>query len=88
VTPLQQYLVEFPGGRLQALSIAWDSRPKAAGGQRWFHLLPNEKIAHTDPMHWTGIYLNWNLQCAECHSTGLRKSYDAATNSYHTTCVN
>ena len=28
VYPLQQYLVEFPDGRLQALSIAWDSRPK------------------------------------------------------------
>ena len=25
VDPLQQYLVEFPGGRLQALSLAWDS---------------------------------------------------------------
>ena len=36
--PLQQYLVEFPGGRMQSLSIAWDSRPKAQGGQRWFHL--------------------------------------------------
>ena len=85
VTPLQQYLVEFPGGRLQALSIAWDSRPRAAGGQRWFHLLADEKIAHTDPLHWTGIYQNWNLQCAECHSTRLRKGYDAATDSYHTT---
>ena len=29
--PLQQYLVEFPDGRLQALSIAWDSRPKEQG---------------------------------------------------------
>ena len=28
IDPLQQYLVEFPDGRLQALSIAWDSRPK------------------------------------------------------------
>ncbi len=84
VTPLQQYLVEFPGGRLQALSIAWDSRPQAAGGQRWFHLYPKEKIGHKDPLHWTGIYQNWNLQCAECHSTGLRKNYDAATNSYRT----
>jgi hypothetical protein len=26
VTPLQQYLIAFPGGRLQALSIAWDAR--------------------------------------------------------------
>src|SRR5512135_2080169 len=27
VYPLQQYLIELPGGRVQALSIAWDSRP-------------------------------------------------------------
>lgn len=31
VTPLQQYLVPFPDGRLQALGIAWDTRPKAQG---------------------------------------------------------
>ena len=28
----------MPGGRFQVLGIAWDSRPAAAGGQRWFHL--------------------------------------------------
>jgi len=27
VTPLQQYLIEFPGGRIQTLGIAWDTRP-------------------------------------------------------------
>ena len=32
VEPLQQYLLELPGGRLQALSIAWDTRPAAQGG--------------------------------------------------------
>jgi hypothetical protein len=36
VYPLQQYLVEFADGRIQALSIGWDSRPKEQGGQRWF----------------------------------------------------
>ncbi len=40
VYPLQQYLIELPGGRVQALSIAWDTRPKDQGGQRWFHLYP------------------------------------------------
>jgi hypothetical protein len=30
--PLQQYLVAFPDGRMQALSIAWDARPKEQGG--------------------------------------------------------
>jgi len=41
VEPLQQFLVPFPGGRFQALAIAWDSRPAAHGGQRWFHLHPD-----------------------------------------------
>jgi tetratricopeptide (TPR) repeat protein len=85
VTPLQQYLVEFPGGRLQALSIAWDSRPKAQGGQHWFHLYPNEKIDPTDELHWTKLSQNWNFMCAECHSTHLQKNYDPASRSYHTT---
>ena len=85
VTPLQQYLIEFTGGRYQALSIAWDTRPKADGGQRWFHLYPDEKIDHKDQLHWTGLYQNWNLQCAACHSTNLKKGYDAASNTYKTT---
>jgi hypothetical protein len=34
VDPLQQYLIEFPDGRVQALSIAWDTRSKEQGGQR------------------------------------------------------
>ncbi len=85
VTPLQQYLVEFPGGRLQALPVAWDSRPKEQGGQRWFHLTPGEKLAAGDPLHWTGLYQNWNLQCAECHSTNLRKNWNPETGTYATT---
>src|SRR5215472_17003914 len=48
VDPLQQYLIKFPDGRIQALSIAWDSRPKEQGGQRWFHLYPNENVGHDD----------------------------------------
>jgi hypothetical protein len=85
VTPLQQYLVPLPGGRLQALGIAWDSRPAAQGGQRWFHLYPDRKLAPGDPLHWTGIDQVWNYQCADCHSTNLRKNYDEATNAYATT---
>lgn len=85
VTPLQQYLIEFPGGRFQALSIAWDSRPKNQGGQRWFHLYPNEKIGHDDELHWTKLSQNWNYMCAECHSTNLQKNYDQAGHGYRTT---
>jgi predicted CXXCH cytochrome family protein len=85
VEPLQQYLIELPGGRLQALSIAWDSRSKAEGGQRWFHLYPSEKIDHRDPLHWTGLQQNWNFMCAECHSTGLRRNYHHQSKTYATT---
>ena len=83
-TPLQQYLVELPGGRHQALSIAWDSRPKAQGGQRWFHLYPDEKIDYKDELHWTKRSQNWNYMCAECHSTNLQKNYDPASRTYRT----
>jgi len=85
VYPLQQVLLPLSRGRLQALSIAWDSRPEAEGGQRWYHLYPEEVIDHQDPLHWTGPYQNWNTRCAECHSTDLRKNYDAATRSFTTT---
>jgi predicted CXXCH cytochrome family protein len=85
VDPLQQYLVEFPDGRVQALPYAWDTRPKEKGGQRWFHLYPGEDIPPEDPLHWTGPQQNWNYMCAECHSTNVRKTYDAAKDEFHTT---
>jgi tetratricopeptide (TPR) repeat protein len=85
VDPLQQYLVEFPDGRLQALSIAWDARPTERGGQRWFHLYPNDKVDFRDELHWTRHSQNWNFMCADCHSTDVHKNYDAAANTFHTT---
>jgi len=85
ISPLQQYLIEFPGGRLQALGIAWDSRPKERGGQRWFFLYPGQKITNRNPLHWTAIDQNWNYQCADCHSTNVRKNYDLRTRTFSTT---
>jgi tetratricopeptide (TPR) repeat protein len=85
ITPLQQYLVELPDGHVQALPIAWDARSSDEGGQRWYHLYPDEFIAHDDALHWTGRDQNWNYMCAECHSTDLRKNYDASSASFATT---
>jgi predicted CXXCH cytochrome family protein len=85
VYPLQQYLIELPGGRFQAFTIAWDSRPKQAGGQRWYSLYPNETLTAGDRLHWTGRDMTWNYQCADCHSTDLRKNYDLASDTYKTT---
>ncbi len=85
VHPLQQYLLSLPGGRLNALSIAWDDRAREEGGQRWFHLYPEATIDAKDPLHWSGHYQNWNTRCAECHSTNLQKHYDAQTQTFSTT---
>jgi tetratricopeptide (TPR) repeat protein len=85
VRPLQQYLIEMPGGRLQAFGIAWDARNKASGGQRWFHLYPNDALKAGDALHWTGVNQNWNFMCAECHSTALQKNYDAKQEIFSTT---
>jgi predicted CXXCH cytochrome family protein len=84
VAPLQQVLLRLPGGRLQALSIAWDTRPASVGGQRWFHLHPDERVPAGDVLHWTQLSQRWNTQCAECHSTDLRKRFDAAQGTYDT----
>ncbi len=80
VDPLQQYLIPFPGGRLQCLSVAWDTRAR-----RWFFLYPGKDIAPSDWLHWTRQAQNWNTMCADCHSTAVRKRYDVPTDTFHTT---
>jgi len=54
VSPLQEYPVPFPHGRLQSFVAAWDSRCKRHGGQRWFDLYPDQRITPGDPLHWKG----------------------------------
>ncbi len=78
--PLQQYLVPFPGGRMQCLTIAWDTELK-----QWFDLYFDTDIPHDDWLSWTGGGQNWNGMCAECHSTDLKKNYDPETKEFNTT---
>lgn len=79
-TPLQQYLIEFPGGKMQALNVAWDTEKK-----EWFSLYPGQKIKPKDWLHWTKGAMNWNTMCADCHSTNLHQNYIAKADSFHTT---
>ena len=59
VDPVQQYLIELSRGRVQSLTVAWDTHRK-----RWFTLYPNEKTPPGDVLHWAGRYQNWNSMCA------------------------
>lgn len=78
--PLQQYLVELDGGRIQALAIAWDTEK-----EQWFLLDPEQqRIPHDDVLHWTNRAMNWNHMCADCHSTDVKKNFDLDTKTYHT----
>jgi tetratricopeptide (TPR) repeat protein len=79
-TPLQQYLVEFPGGRMQPTRMSWDTKAK-----KWFNQYAGEKMPAGDWLHWTGNGQNWNTMCASCHSTNVNKGYDELTDTYKTT---
>ena len=79
--PLQQYMVEFPDGRVQVLRVSWDQVRK-----EWFYVAPVDaadmQLEPDDPLHWTGLGQNWNTMCADCHSTDFRKNFDLAKNEY------
>ncbi|MEM6935490.1 MAG: tetratricopeptide repeat protein [Pseudomonadota bacterium] len=84
IYPLQQYLLKAPRGRKQALTVAWDSRSVVDGGQRWYHLYPDEATPPGDELHWLGPNANWNGMCAECHSTNLTAGYRPETDRFDT----
>ena len=83
-TPLQNYLVEFPGGRLQTLAVTWNT-----ADSNWYYMPDSaykaEVMDHHNWLHWTNQAQNWNSMCAYCHSTDLKKGYDFKTDTYHTT---
>lgn len=81
--PLQQYLVAFPGGRLQCLQLTWNTLDSV-----WYsladELYANEEMDASNWLHWTNQAQNWNSMCADCHSTNLDKNYDVNADSYST----
>ncbi|KAB0495116.1 tetratricopeptide repeat protein [Pseudomonas vancouverensis] len=77
IAPLQQYLIEVGEGRLQALGVAWDAEQ-----HRWFHLYPGQGVNFKNPLHWSKPSQNANFMCVECHTTGFKRNFDAAKNSF------
>ncbi|GAB6405537.1 tetratricopeptide repeat protein [Pseudomonas sp. MHK4] len=77
IAPLQQYLIEVGEGRLQALGVAWDTEK-----HRWFHLYPGQGVTFKNPLHWSKPSQNANFMCVECHTTGFKRNFDAAKNTF------
>ncbi|REL30757.1 multiheme c-type cytochrome [Thalassotalea euphylliae] len=83
--PLQQYLVKTANGKMQVFPFAWDSRAAEQGGQRWFHIYQEaigEQITEQDRLHWLQPLQNWNGMCADCHSDGFQRNYNASKNRF------
>ena len=82
--PLQQYLIAFPGGRLQCTQLTWNTLDSV-----WYsladELYDDEEMNASNWLYWTNQAQNWNSMCADCHSTNLDKNYDVASDTYHTT---
>lgn len=82
--PLQQYLVPFPDGKYQTLGLTWDTIKK-----QWYYMADlvyaGQDIDHTNWLHWSNLGQNWNGMCADCHSTNLKKGFDANSKTFNTT---
>lgn len=77
VEPLQQYLIEMPGGRLQASGVAWDTQKS-----QWFELYPGQRVDVKDDLHWSKPSQNANFMCVECHTTDFKRNFETKTNSF------
>ncbi|WP_040674742.1 multiheme c-type cytochrome [Rhizobium grahamii] len=80
--PLQQYLADIGGGRLQALDIAWDTAKR-----QWFWLGNETPARPGSTYHWTGPFYRWNRTCIDCHSTDPQANFQPTTNEYKSSYV-
>ena len=60
------------------MSAAYD--PKK---DEFFDVFNNEPRAPGDWGHWLSGGMNWNSNCAYCHTTDFRKNFKVGDNSYH-----
>ena len=79
-TPVRQYLASLPGNRLQATSAIRDM-----ANDRWLDVFAGDDRRPGDWGHWTGQGMNWNANCAWCHTTEYRKNFDFTANRYAST---
>lgn len=80
--PLQQYLIDLGGGKLQTLDIAWDTKKRA-----WFWLGAGPAAKPGSTFHWTGPFYRWNRTCIDCHSTDPQTNFRRQTNTYDSSYV-
>lgn len=80
IEPLRQYLVPFPGGRLQVVDVSYDPH-----SNKWFNAFGDEDRQPHEWGFWKNRSMNWNSRCAFCHMTGFEKNYDPDADTYAST---
>ena len=81
-TPLRQYLAVLPGNKFQTISATYD-----VINDRWVDIFAGQDRLPGEWGHWTGQGMNWNANCAYCHTTEYDKGFDFEANTYHSTWV-
>lgn len=88
-TPLVQYLVKGKDNGWQVPSPSWD-----VNRNEWFDMFEDDarlraeggaRRQNGDWGHWQGRGMNWNSQCAWCHTSHFSKNYDVKTDSFAST---
>ncbi len=77
-TPIRQYLAHFPGNRFQTISATYD-----VINDRWVDVFEGEDRMPGEWGHWAGQGMNWNSNCAYCHTTEYEKGFNYQDNTYH-----
>lgn len=81
-TPLRQYLAVLPGNKFQTISATYDVL-----NDQWVDVFEGQDRLPGEWGHWSGQGMNWNSNCAYCHTTEYEKKFDFETNTYHSSWV-
>ena len=81
-TPVRQYLAHLPGNKFQTISASYD-----VVNDRWVDVFAGENRQVGEWGHWTGQAMNWNSNCAYCHTTEYELGFNFDENAYHSKWV-
>jgi nitrate/TMAO reductase-like tetraheme cytochrome c subunit len=81
-TPLRQYLAHLPGNKFQTISATYDVL-----NDQWVDVFSGQDRMPDEWGHWQGQGMNWNANCAYCHTTEYEKGFDYKNNLYQSTWI-
>jgi predicted CXXCH cytochrome family protein len=81
-TPIRQYLTRFEGDKYQTISASYD-----VPNDEWVDVFAGQDRIPGEWGHWTGQGMNWNANCAYCHTTEYHKGFDFEANQYASTWI-